>query len=178
MKNYSVRLLIVGLIFFTSCSRDDELIETPPQAELDLLTTISNSWELYMYNIDTDKEKYYFTGSDLKNHSLRTVTFSKNGNYTSANTSWSGTYLFLNDSTQISLTPTLPYFVPCLLNLDFISVGRIQFSSPWVQVNPEKTDASDYERFVAYEGLKFLFIRGKDISKLKSIKIEFRYSPR
>jgi len=178
MKNYSVRLLIVGLIFFNSCSRDEELIETPPQAKLDLLSTISNSWKLYMYNIGTDKDKYYFTGSDLENHSLRALTFSKNGNYISANTSWSGTYLFLNDSTQIVLTPSLPYFVPCLLNLDFISLDRVQFSSPWVQVNPEKADASDYEKFVAFEGLKFLYNRGKDISNLKSIKIEFRYSAR
>src|SRR6185295_18920879 len=178
MKNYSVRLLVVGLIFFTSCSRDNELIDTPPQAELDLLSTISNSWELYMYNIGTDKGNYYFTGSDLKNLSFRALTFNKNGNYSSANSSWSGTYLFLNDSTQIVLTPSLPYFVPCLLNLDYVSLERIQFSSPWVQVNPEKADATDYERFVAYEGLKYLFIRGKDISNLKSIKIEFRYATR
>ena len=131
-----------------------------------------------MYNINTDKEKYYFTGSEIKEHSLRTVTFSRDGNYTSSDTDWSGTYLFLNDSTQIVLTPTISYLVPCVLNLDDISRPRMHFSSPSVQVNPEKTDASDYERFVAYEGLNFLFNRGKDISKLKSMKIEFRYSAR
>jgi len=178
MKNYSVRLLIVWLLFFTACSKDDVIVETLPPDRLDLLTTISNSWELYMYNISTDKGKYYFTGSELKEHSLRTVTFSKDGNYTSANTNWSGTYLFLNDSTQIVLTPAASNFVACVLNLDNISLHRMQFSSPWVQVNPEKTGASDYERFIAYQGLKFLFGQGKDISNLKSIKIEFRYSPR
>jgi hypothetical protein len=176
MKNYSVRLLIVGLIFLTACSKDGEMVETPPLEKLDLLSTISNSWELYMYNIITDREKYYFTGSELKKHSLRTVTFSRDGNYSSSDTDWSGTYLFLKDSTQIVLTPTISYLVPCLLNLDYVSLPRMLFSSPPVQVNPEKTDASDYEKFVAYSGLKFLSVRGKDISKLKSIKIELRYA--
>lgn len=179
MKNYSVRLLIVALIFFTACSKDGELVETPPLDQLDLLTTISKgSWDLYMYNIITDKEKYYFLGSEIKEHSLRTVTFSRDGNYSSSDSDWSGTWLFLNDSSQIVLTPAISYLVPCVLNLDYVSSPRIHFSSPSVQVNPEKTDASEYERFVAYEGLNFLFKRGKDISKLKSIKIEFRYSAR
>ena len=178
MKNYSVRLLIVGLIFISACSKEGELAETPPPMGLDLLTRISNSWELYMYNISTDKAKYFFTGSAVKEHSLSTVTFSRNGNYTSADTDWSGTYLFLNDSTQLVLTPASPYLVACVLNLDNISLHQMQFSSPWVQVNPEKPGASDYERFIAYEGLKFLVVQGKDVSNLKSIKIELRYSPK
>ena len=178
MKNYSVRLFVVGLVFLNACSRSDELVATPRQDNLDLLTAISNSWELYMYNISTDREKYYFTGADLNEHSLHSLTFSRNGIYTSANTAWSGTYVFLNDSTQIVLTPTLSYFVPCLLNLDFVSSDRMLFSSPWVQVNPERTGASDYERFIASQGLNFLIDRGKDITNLKSIKIEFRYSKR
>lgn len=177
MKNYSVRLIIVCLIF-AACSKDHELAETSPPDKVDLLTRISNSWELYMYNISTDKGKYYFTGSELKEHSLRTIAFSKNGNYISASTGWSGTYRLLNDSTQLVLTPDDAYLVDCTLNLDNLSLRQMQLSSPWVQVNPEKTGASDYERFIAYEGLKFLFVRGKDISTLKSIKIEFRYSPK
>lgn len=178
MKNYSVRLLIVGLILFAACSKDGELVETVPLEQLDLLTTMSNSWELYMYNIITDREQYYFSGSEIKDHSLRTVTFTKNGNYTSADTDWSGTYLFLNDSTQIVLAPGASYLVPFVWNLDYVSLPRILFSSPRVQVNPEKTDASDYERFIAHQGLKSLSVRGNDISKLKSIKIEFRYAAR
>src|SRR4030095_13921165 len=178
MKNYSGRLFVVGLLFFNACSKNDELVETPPLDKLDFLSTISNSWELYMYNISTDKEKYYFTGSDLNKHDLHSVTFNKNGNYTSANTTWSGTYSFLNDSTQIVLTPTVSYLVPCLLTLDFISPDRMQFSSPQVEVNPEKPGASAYEQFIADQGLNYLFRQGKDISNLKSLKIEFRYSPR
>ena len=178
MKNYSVGLLIVYLIFFTACSKDGVLVETPPPDGLDLLTRISNRWELYMYNVSTDKEKYYSTGSELKEHSLRTVTFSKNGNYTSANGSWSGTYRFMNDSTQIVLTPAASYLVTCALKLDELSFDRMIFSSPWVQVNPEKMGASDYERFIAYEGLRFLSVQDKDISNPKSIKIEFRYFSR
>ena len=178
MKNYSVRLFLVGLAFLNACSKNDEIVETPQQAKLDLLTTISNSWDLYMYNISTDREKYYFTGADLNRHSLHSLTFSKDGNYTSANTDWSGIYQFLNDSTQIELTPTVPYFVSCVLNLDFISADRIQFSSPSVQVNPERPGASDYERFIAQQGLNFLYDRGKDTTNLKSIKIEFKYTLR
>ena len=49
MKNYSVRLFLVGLAFLNACSKNDEIVEAPQQAKLDLLTTISNSWDLYMY---------------------------------------------------------------------------------------------------------------------------------
>ena len=52
-----------------------EIVETSQQDTLDLLTTISNSWELYMCNISTDEEKYYFTGADLSDHNLRALTF-------------------------------------------------------------------------------------------------------
>ena len=81
----------------------------------------------------------------------------------------------MNDSTQILLTPAATHLVACALTLDELSLDRMLFSSPWVQVNPEKADASDYEKFIAYEGLRFLSGQRKDISRLKSIKIEFRY---
>ncbi len=174
----SVSLFAVALIFLCACSKKEQTIVPSPQEKLDLLTTISNSWELYMYNISTDKGKFYFTGSDIDEHSLRSLTFNKNGTYTCSNALWWGSYLFLNDSTQIVLTPDVSSLIPCLLNLDFVSIPLMQFSSPWVQVNPERAGASDYEKFIAFQGLKFLSDKGQDISRFNTIKIEFRYYPK
>ena len=175
MKIYFARFIAASLIFCIACSKDDKAVMTPSPSQTDLLSKISNSWELYMYNVRTEKEKYFYTGPEIKSHSLRKLIFNRAGIYISANNAWSGTYQFLNDSTQLILTPADTYLFPCILNIDNISPAQMQVSSPWVEVNPEKTGATDYERFIAYEGLKFLFNRGMDISILKSVKLELRY---
>jgi hypothetical protein len=176
MKIYLTIFILASISFCTSCSKHKEDETIVPAVKTDLLTTISSNWELYMYVIGTDNAYYYFTGYELKNHSLYMLSFDRTGNYYASDAQWSGTYRFLNDSTQLILLPTDPYLFGCTLHIDNISKKQMKISSPWVQVNPEKPGASDYERFIAYQALKYLSSdQQKDISKLKSVKLELRY---
>ena len=128
-----------------------------------------------MFIIGTDRDYYYFTGSELKNNSLYVLSFDRMGDYSASNTQWSGTYHFLSDSTQFILEPANPYLVACALHIDNISKKQMQVSSPWVQVNPEKTGASECERFIAYQAFTYLSNHQNDVSKLKSVKLVLRY---
>lgn len=147
-----------------------------PSATSDLLTTISNSWELYMYVIATDKGYYYFTGSELTDHSLYRLSFERTGAYNASNALWSGTYRFLGDSTHFILEPAARNQVDCILHIENISSKKMQVSSPWVDVNPENAGASKYERFIAYQAFTYLGVHQIDISNLRSVKLQLRYA--
>ena len=174
MKIYITIALLTSIIF-TSCSKDIEEEMIAPPAKTDLLTTISNNWELYMYVIATDKGYYYLTGSVVTSHSLYKLSFDRTGAYIASNNLWSGTYRFLGDSTQFILEPTARNQVDCTLQIDNISSKKMQVSSPWVEVNPEKPGASNYERFIAYQASVYLSAQQIDISTLKSVKLQLRY---
>jgi hypothetical protein len=174
MKIY-ITISLLASIIFTSCSKHIEEEVIAPSAKTDLLTTISSNWELYMYVIATDNGYYYFAGSELINHSLFKLSFDRTGQYGASNTLWSGTYRFLGDSTQFILEPTDRNQVDCTLHIDNISNKKMQISSPWVEVNPEKAGASNYERFIAYQVSTYLSIHQIDISSFKSVKLQLRY---
>ena len=167
---------LFALIIFTSCSRHIEKEVLPPAATPDLLTTISNNWELYMYVVATDKGYYYFTGSRLTDHSLYKLSFDRMGGYSASDALWSGTYRFLGDSTQFILEPSARNQVDCTLQIDNISSKKMQVSSPWVEVNPEKSSPSKYERFIAYQALTYLSVHQIDISDLRSVHLQLRYA--
>jgi len=175
MKIY-ITISLLASIIFISCSKhtEEEAIVTP--VKTDLLTMFSSNWELYMYVIATDNGYYYFTGSELTNHSLYKLNFDRTGQYDASNTLWSGTYRFLSDSTNFILEPTNRNQVDCSLHIDNISNGKMQISSPWVGVNPEKTGASNYERFIAYQVSTYLSVHQMDISSFKSVKLQLRYA--
>ena len=170
-----VSISILASIILTSCAKHVEEEVIAPIAKTDLLTTISNNWELYMYVIATDKGYYYLTGSVVTAHSLYKLSFDKTGGYIASNNLWSGTYRFLGDSTQFILEPTARNQVDCTLQIDNISNKKMQVSSPWVEVNPEKPGASNYERFIAYQAFTYLSAQQIDISTLKSVKLQLRY---
>lgn len=174
MKIY-ITICVLASIIFSSCSKHiEEEVITPP-AKIDLLTTISANWELYMYVIATDRGYYYLTGSVVTNHSLYKLSFDRTGGYSASNALWSGTYRFLGDSTQFILEPTARNQVDCTLQIDNISNKKMQVSSPWVEVNPEKAGASNYERFIAYQASTNLSVQQIDMSTIKSVKLQLRY---
>ena len=174
MKIY-ITISILTSIILTSCAKHIEEEVMPPPAKTDLLTTISNNWELYMYVIATDNGYYYVTGSTLTNHSLYKLSFDRAGGYNASNTLWSGTYRFLGDSTHFILEPTVRDQVDCILYIDNISSRKMQVSSPWVQINPEKPGATNYERFIAHQASTYLSVHQVDISNIKSVKLQLRY---
>lgn len=174
MKIY-ISIYLLASMIFTSCSKHIEEEVITPSAKPDLLTTISSSWELYMYVIGTDNGYFYFSGSELTNHSLYTLSFDRTGGYNASNPLWSGTYRFLGDSTHFILEPTARDQVDCTLYIDNISNKRMQISSPWVQVNPEQPSATDYERFIAYQAYTYLSVHRIDMSNIKSVKLQLRY---
>ena len=175
MKIY-ITIFLLASINFTSCTKNIEEEAIAPSAKTDLLTTISSNWELYMYVIATDNGYYYYTGSELTTHSLYKLSFDRTGGYNASNTLWSGTYRFLGDSTQFILEPTARNQVDCILHIDNISNKKMQISSPWVEVNPEKAGASNYERFIAYQASTYLSVHQMDISNFKSVKLQLRYA--
>jgi len=170
-----ITISLFASIIFTSCAKHIEEEVIAPSAKTDLLTTISNNWELYMYVIATDNGYYYYTGSELTHHSLYKLSFDRTGGYNASNTLWSGTYRFLGDSSQFILEPTSRDQVACTLHIDNISNMKMQISSPWVEVNPEKPAASNYERFIAYQAFTYLSVHQIDISNIKSVKLQLRY---
>lgn len=174
MKIY-ITVFFLATIIFTSCSKHIEQEVTAPSATPDLLTTISSNWELYMYVIATDNGYYYFSGSELTNHSLYKLSFDRTGGYSASNILWSGTYRFLGDSTHFILEPTARNQVDCTMQIDNISSKKMQISSPWVEVNPEKQGASNYERFIAYQAFTYLSVHQIDMSTMKSVKLQLRY---
>ena len=174
MKIY-ITILLLASLGFSSCSKHIEEEATPPSGKTDLLTTISANWRLYMYIIATDKGYYYFNNSELVSHGLYKLSFDINGGYSASNTFWSGTYRFLSDSTEFILAPTDQSLVNCTLHIDDISNKKMQLSSPWVEVNPEKAVASDYERFIAYSAFKYFNRHHIDVSNIKSVKLGMKY---
>lgn len=97
------------------------------------------------------------------------------GGYNASNTLWSGTYRFLGDSTHFILEPTARNQVDCTLQIDNISNKKMQVSSPWVEINPERPGASTYERFIAYQAATYLSAQQIDLSNIKSVKLQLRY---
>lgn len=174
MKIYRT-IPLLALVIFTSCSRHIEIEAGAPSPKTDLLTTISSDWELYMYVIGTDRGYYYFTGPVLTNHGLYKLSFDRMGGYNASNTLWSGTYRFLGDSTHFILEPTARNQVDCTLQIDNISNKKMQVSSPWVEINPERPGASTYERFIAYQAATYLSVQQIDLSNIKSVKLQLRY---
>jgi len=174
MKIYITISLLASMIFI-SCSKDIEKEAIVPPVKTDLLTMISSNWELYMYVIATDNGYYYYTGSELTNHSLYKLNFDRTGRYDASNAVWSGTFRFLSDSTNFILEPTNRNQVDCTMYIDNISNKKMQISSPWVEVNPEKPGASNYERFIAYQASTYLNVHQVDISNIKSVKLQLRY---
>jgi hypothetical protein len=170
-----ITIFLLASIIFTSCSKHNEEEVIAPPAKPDLLTTISSNWELYMYVIATDNGYYYLTGSELTNHSLYNLSFDRTGTYNASTTRWSGTYRFLGDSTHFILEPTDRNLFDCTLQIDNISNKKMQLSSPWVEVNPEKNGASDYERFIAYQAFTYLSAHQIDMANIKSVKLQLRY---
>jgi len=174
MKAY-ITISLLASIITISCSKHIEEETIVPPAKSDLLTMISSNWELYMYVIATDKGYYYLTGSEITNHSLHELSFDRVGKYNASNPLWSGTYWFFGDSTHFILEPTARDQVDCTMQIDNISNKKMQISSPWVEVNPEKTGASNYERFIAYQASTYLSAKQIDISIIKSVKLQLRY---
>ena len=170
-----ITISLLASMIFTSCSKHIEEEVIVPSVKTDLLTTISSNWELYMYVVATDKEYYYFSGSELTNHGLYKLSFDRIGGYNASNALWSGAYRFLGDSTQFILEPTARNQVDCTLHIDNISNKKMQISTPWVNVNPEKAGASNYERFIAYQASTYLSMHQIDLSNLKSVKLQLRY---
>jgi hypothetical protein len=174
MKAYLTISLLTSVIFI-SCTRHIEDETIAPPAKTDLVTTISNNWELYMYVIATDKGYYYLSGPKLTNHSLFKLNFDRSGAYSASTTRWSGAYTFLPDSTGFILTPTDRSLFECAMQIDNISNKKMQISTPWVEVNPEKLGASDYERFIAYQAATYLSGQTIDMSTIRSVKLQLRY---
>src|SRR5215204_3918710 len=174
MKIY-ITISLLASIILTSCTKHIEEEAIVPPAKTDMLTTISSNWELYMYVIATDNGYYYYTGSELTNHSLYQLSFDRTGRYNASNMLWSGTYRFLGDSTQFMLEPTDRNQIDCTLHIDNISNKKMQVSTPWIEVNPEKTGASNYERFIAYQASTYLSVHQIDMSNTKSVKLQLRY---
>ena len=170
-----ITISLLALIIFTSCSKRIQEEVIAPSAKPDLLTTISNNWDLYMYTIGTDKGYYYFTESELASHSLYKLSFDRTGRYNASNALWSGTYRFLSDSTEFILEPTDQNLVNCILHIDDISNKKMQISSPWVEVNPEKAGASDYERFITFSAFKYFNRHQIDVSNIRSVKLQMKY---
>ena len=125
-----------------------------------------------MYVIATDKGYYYLTGSVVTNHSLYQLSFDRSGGYIASDALWSGTYRFLGDSSQIILEPTARNQVDCILQIENISSRKMQVSSPWVEVNPEKPSATNYERFIAHQASTQLRMQQIDMSAIKSVKLQ------
>lgn len=171
----SITISLLASMIFISCSKHIEEEVIVPSAKPDLLTTISSNWELYMYVIATDNGYYYYTGSQLTSHSLYKLSFDRTGGYNASNTLWSGTYRFLGDSTHFILEPTDRNQIDCTLHIDNISSRKMQISSPWVEVNPEKPGASNYERFIAYQASTYLSVHQIDKSNIKSVRLQLRY---
>lgn len=128
-----------------------------------------------MFVIGTDKDYYYLTGSELQNQSLYELSFDRTEKYTASNPLWSGTYHFISDSTQLTLEAVNSLQLSCVLTIDNISKAKMLLSTQWVEVNPEKMGASNYERFIAYQALTYLDNQHQDISKLRSVKLQLRY---
>jgi hypothetical protein len=168
-------LSLLVVIIFSSCSKRIEEREIVASTKTDLLTAISNNWELYMQVVATDNGYYYLTGSEIINHSLYKLSFDRTGRYKAANDLWSGTYRFLNDSTHFILEPTARNQIDCTLQIDNISSQKLQISSPWVDVNPERPGASNYERFLAYQCSTYFGMHQIDMSNIRSVKLQFRY---
>jgi hypothetical protein len=175
MKNVLFLLAIISITLSTGCSKESESMTMPPSYKIDKLTCLCTQWKLNTYTIKTDEMNYYFTGTGISTHALRTLTFHMDRNYTAGNNIWSGTFGFSDDSTQIILTPTDTTMIPMTFTIDYFSPQQIQFSSPQVNVNPENPNATDYEKLVAFQGLSWLYNRSVDISKLGTIKIQFTY---
>ena len=175
MRTYLTISLLASIILI-SCSKHVEEDVIVPAVKTDMLTAISNNWELYMYVIGTDNGYYYVSGSVLTTHSLHKLSFDRTGSYHASNTLWSGTYRFLGDSTSFILEPTNPSQIVCTLQIDNIFNDRMLVSSPWVTVNPEKPGASDYERFIAYQAFTYLNMQRVDVSNIKSVKLGLRYA--
>ncbi len=178
MKTYNTILLFLSSIFYVSCSRHSDDTGAVPTPNNDLLTTISRNWQLYMVVVGSDKGNYYITGSELTNQSLYLLDFERTGTYAASNPVWSGRYHFVIDSTQLILEPANSFQIPCALHIDNISRAQMQFSSPWVEVNPEKSGASNYERFIAYQAFTYLGNHQQDISKFRSVRLQLRYLAR
>jgi len=118
MKNFFFLLVITSITLSIGCSKKNETMIVPASTITDKLTNICRKWQLNTYTIKTDQGDYYFTGTDISTHALRTLTFYKDRNYTAGNNAWSGTFEFSNDSTQIVLTPTDISLIPITLSID------------------------------------------------------------
>jgi hypothetical protein len=175
MKNVFFLLIIISIALNIGCAKENESLIMPSSAKINKLTSLCRHWELNTYTIKTDEMNYYFTGTGISTHALRTLTFHKDRTYTAGNNVWSGTFGFSDDSTQVILTPTDTTMIPMTFTIDHFSPQQIQFSSPQVNVNPENPHATDYEKLVAFQGLSWLYNRSVDISKLGTIKIQFTY---
>ena len=111
----------------------------------------------------------------MTGHALRTLAFNTDETYQAADTIWSGTFQFYQDSAQVLLTPFDPDEIPCMLSINAITDTSVHFSSPQVSVNPQSASATSYQQFVAYEALTFLSLNGINSDSIRTVKIEFDY---
>ena len=175
MRIRNIILSLTLMVSCISCSKHRDGATEVQATNSDILTAISRDWQLYMFVIGTDKDYYYVTGSELKNQSLYELSFKRTETYIASDNLWSGIYHFTTDSTQLTLEPINPLQLTCGLNIDNISKTKMQFSTPWVEVNPEKAGASNYEKFIVYQAITYLYNHNQDISKLRSVKLQLRY---
>ena len=177
MKKILFHIVIILITLSTGCSKgNDPAIISPPSAPTNKPSDLWAKWQLITYTIKTDQMNYYFTGDGISSHAFRTLTFSRAGNYTADNNAWSGRYNYKTDNNNLVLIPSNAGLIPMTLTIDHFSSHQIQLSSPQVEVNPENPNASEYERFVAYQALSWLYNRNVNTAKLRTIKIQFAYS--
>lgn len=175
-KRYVVNPVML-LFMLAGCSKMHETYvkQDAPVME-SRFNRICTKWQLKTYTIKTDLQDYVYTGTDLDEHALKTMTLNKNLTYKSENDLWSGRFAFGQDSAAVLFTPFEPGLIPFSLHIDGITIDQLFLSSPAVTVNPEKPTSDAYEKFVAYEGLHWLYEHQVDIKNLKSVQIEFLYA--
>jgi hypothetical protein len=175
MKKIFFHITIICVSLITSCSKQSDPSTTaPPSFNSVKSPTILGTWGLTTYTITTDGIDYQFNGSDISSHALRVLAF-RNESYEAADSAWSGTYEYVDDSSKIKLTPVSAGFEPVNLDIDYLLVDQLHLSSPEVMVNPIDPNATDYEKFVAAQGLSWLQNRNIDISDIRTVKIQFAY---
>jgi hypothetical protein len=175
MKNAFFLLIISATIVIAGCTKEKNIVANSPSSPIDIFSKISRDWKLMNYKIRTDKGSHSFSGAAISGHSLLSLKFHKDGQYVTTDNAWSGRFDFSKDSTEIILSPNDSHLFPLTFQIRQLSISDFQLSTPAVQVNPEKPDASDYESSIAFQGMNWLYNHNVNVTNIRSIQIIFFY---
>lgn len=128
MKKLLYKTFILSMsIWAISCSKDSPSTTTPittTKTKKELLT--GNTWlyDEYYRNYNTTNAILYYKknqGSNLLNLSINRVTYKTDGTYTEINetgATLNGTWIFLNNETQVQVTNSYGTFTSTIMLLD------------------------------------------------------------